>query len=112
MVWTKRPRAAVLDDIRALVTPGWDVARARIGYSRGGAVTLTILNVRRTDGGTGTQALLTLPARLAPTDHLYGIRTYRGKDVQLLASGQLSIVNPETTVIDHLSLTFVPMGGA
>lgn len=112
MPWLKRPRAAVIEDVSQLITPGWEVTRARIGHAPGGVVTLTVLNLRRVGTATGMTDLIAFPSRLAPTDHLYSTRTYRGLEVQFLSNGRLSINNPSTTSLDHLHLTYVPTGGA
>lgn len=110
MPWLKKSHDVAIEDVTALLAPGWIDGRVRIARSPGGVVTLTANNLRRDAAATGTVELLTVPSRLAPTDHLYSARTLRGNVVRFLSSGVLSIDDPSSS-LNYLHLTYVPKGG-
>ena len=107
------PRLAALEytsgrrNITALIdTDDWTTGTTRADLIRtGSTVNLSIRNVRRTDGASGTLTLLTLPTGFRPVGYQF-TGTFRGAGFIADRDGAVQISNP-TSPSDHMSLTWV-----
>ncbi|MGO2360392.1 MAG: hypothetical protein ACTH6N_04595 [Brachybacterium tyrofermentans] len=111
MGWMKRARTATVQDLTGQLDSSWSGGTAQLATTAGGAVTLSVWNLARTDPATGAVTALTLPAELRPPFLLYGAKSYRGNNVRITTAGAVQVMDPGT-VLDHFNVTYVPKGVA
>lgn len=113
MAWIRKPSNASRE-LTSQIQPGWLPGNATARRS-GNVVMVDVQAIGRTEAGTGTESILTLPVGFRPAANLYGT-SFRGYRTRCLTGGALSIDAP-TSPVDYLSFTFVttdpmPTGGA
>lgn len=103
MAWIRK-NTNTSRDLTSQIQPGWLPGNATARRA-GNVVMVDVQAIGRTEAGTGTISILTLPLGLRPAANLYGT-SFRGYRTRCLTNGTLSIDAP-TSPVDYLSFTFI-----
>lgn len=103
MAWIRK-NTNTSRDLTSQIQPGWLPGNATARRA-GNVVMVDVRAIGRTEAGTGTISILTLPRGLRPAANLYGT-SFRGYRTRCRTGGALAVDAPGLSV-DYLHFTFV-----